>query len=412
MRLTVRATAVGTLTLKLAESLNVYGVVGEGLGRLLALRVRGQNSVLVNLPRTLVRGTTISLTIAYGGRLAGASADREAVAVQQDVAIHEEFALTAEPRLLYSNRSYWYPQAPVTDYATGVLRLTVPDKRACVASGTPASGNPVRVTSARGPGLRYVFLVNQPARYFSTVISRLDQAGDAEVKGPSPITVAVQANPRQRGSGRRKVAEAAAILDVYGDVLGDFPYPSLTLALVDDPLPGGHSPAYFALVNQPLPATKFTWANDPVAFDGYPQFFLAHEIAHQFWGGAVGWESYHEQWISEGFAQYFALLYAERSLDADRVDGHPPQAAHDRDVATPIKARSGSAIASATCRRTDACSAPSSTTRARWCCTCCGAGSATTPSSAACARSTRNRATPRSARGTCSAPSRPSRGST
>ena len=151
MRLTVRATAVGTLTFKLAESLNVYGVVGEGMGRLLALRVRGQNSVLVNLPRTLVRGTTISLTIAYGGRLPGASADREAVAVQQDTAIQEEFAHTAEPRLLYSNRSYWYPQAPVTDYATGVLRLTVPDKRACVASGTPASGNPVRVTSTRGP---------------------------------------------------------------------------------------------------------------------------------------------------------------------------------------------------------------------------------------------------------------------
>jgi Peptidase family M1 domain len=320
MRLTVRANAVGTLTFKLAESLNVYGVVGEGMGRLLALRVRGQNSVLVNLPRTLVRGTTISLTIAYGGRLPGSSAEREAVAVQQDVAIQEEFALTAEPRLLYSNRSYWYPQAPVTDYATGVLRLTVPDKRACVASGTPASGNPVRVTSTRGPTLRYVFLVNQPARYFSTVISRLDQAGDAEVKAPSPITVAVQANPRQRGRGRDKVAEAAAILGVYGEVLGDFPYPSLTLALVDDALPGGHSPAYFALVNQPLPASKFTWANDPVAFDGYPQFFLAHEIAHQFWGGAVGWESYHEQWISEGFAQYFALLYAERSLDASRVE--------------------------------------------------------------------------------------------
>ena len=148
MRLTVRAAAIGTLTLKLAESLNVYGVVGEGMGRLLALRVRGQNSVLVNLPRTLVRGTTISLTIAYGGRLAGASADREAVAVQQDTVTDAEFANTAEPRLLYSNRSYWYPQAQVTDYATGVLRLTIPDKRACVASGTPASGNPVRVTSA------------------------------------------------------------------------------------------------------------------------------------------------------------------------------------------------------------------------------------------------------------------------
>ena len=231
---------------------------------------------------------------------------------------HEE--LTAEPRLLYSNRSYWYPQAPVTDYATGVLRLTVPDKRACVASGTPASGNPVRVTSARGAGLRYVFLVNQPARYFSAVISRLGLASDAEVTAPSPVSVAVQANPRQMGRGRALSAQAAAILGVYGDVLGDYPYRTLTLAAVDDALPGGHSPAYFALVNQPLPATKFTWANDPVAFEGYPQFFLAHEIAHQFWGGAVGWESYHEQWISEGFAQYFALLYAERSLDPARVE--------------------------------------------------------------------------------------------
>ena len=50
-----------------------------------------------------------------------------------------------------------------------------------------------------------------------------------------------------------------------------------------------------------------------MSFDGFPQFFLAHEIAHQFWGNAVGWENYHEQWISEGFAQYFALLYAERT---------------------------------------------------------------------------------------------------
>jgi hypothetical protein len=320
LRLTVRSAAVGTLTLRLAESLNVHGVVADnGLGRLLALRVRGQNSVLVNLPRTVVRGTTITLTIAYGGRLPGANPDREAVAPQQDIGVHEEFALTAEPRLVYSNRSYWYPQAPVTDYATGVLRLTVPDRRACVASGTPATGNPVRVTSTRGSSLRYVFNVDQPARYFSAVVTRLGVASDAEILGPTPISVAVHANPRQMGRGRALSAQATAILGVYGDVLGGYPYSTLTLAAVDDTLPGGHSPAYFALVNQPLPATKFTWANDPVAFEGYPQFFLAHEIAHQYWGGAVGWESYHEQWISEGFAQYFALLYAERSLDEERV---------------------------------------------------------------------------------------------
>src|SRR5258708_20743838 len=34
-------------------------------------------------------------------------------------------------------------------------------------------------------------------------------------------------------------------------------------------------------------------------------------MAHQWWGLAVGWRNYHEQWISEGFAQYFAALYAQ-----------------------------------------------------------------------------------------------------
>jgi aminopeptidase N len=29
-------------------------------------------------------------------------------------------------------------------------------------------------------------------------------------------------------------------------------------------------------------------------------------------GQAIGWKNYHEQWLSEGFAQYFAALYAER----------------------------------------------------------------------------------------------------
>jgi aminopeptidase N len=40
------------------------------------------------------------------------------------------------------------------------------------------------------------------------------------------------------------------------------------------------------------------------------EYVWVHELAHQWWGQAVGWRNYHEQWISEGFAQYFAALYA------------------------------------------------------------------------------------------------------
>ena len=89
------------------------------------------------------------------------------------------------------------------------------------------------------------------------------------------------------------------------------PYPSLTLAVVESQVPGGHAPAYLAILNQPLPTTPFVWRDDPAAFDDYPDFFVAHEVAHQWWGQAVGWKNYHEQWLSEGLAQYFAALYAE-----------------------------------------------------------------------------------------------------
>ena len=71
--------------------------------------------------------------------------------------------------------------------------------------------------------------------------------------------------------------------------------------------------AYFAALNSPVPGTRYSWRNDPVAFLGFPEFFIAHELAHQWWGQAVGWRNYHEQWLSEGVAQYFAALYANHA---------------------------------------------------------------------------------------------------
>ena len=106
------------------------------------------------------------------------------------------------------------------------------------------------------------------------------------------------------------MATTADILRFYASLIGDAPYPAFTVAMLESDLPGGHSPAYFAVINNPLPTTPFVWRNDPASFNDFPEFILAHEVAHQWWGQAVGWKNYHEQWISEGFAQYFAALYA------------------------------------------------------------------------------------------------------
>ncbi|HTQ57515.1 MAG TPA: M1 family aminopeptidase [Bryobacteraceae bacterium] len=47
----------------------------------------------------------------------------------------------------------------------------------------------------------------------------------------------------------------------------------------------------------------------------------AHEVAHQWWGHTVGWASYHDQWLSEGFADFSASLF----LEATDPKGHSAQ---------------------------------------------------------------------------------------
>ena len=38
-----------------------------------------------------------------------------------------------------------------------------------------------------------------------------------------------------------------------------------------------------------------------------------HELSHQWWGHQVGWESYRDQWLSEGFAQFTAALVLQHT---------------------------------------------------------------------------------------------------
>jgi len=75
------------------------------------------------------------------------------------------------------------------------------------------------------------------------------------------LNLAVEANPRQVARGHELVDRAADIATFYQSIIGDSPYSSFTIALVESDLPGGHSPAYFASLNQPLPIPRrYSWA--------------------------------------------------------------------------------------------------------------------------------------------------------
>src|SRR5437899_4038476 len=124
IRIKVRSPLLGTVTLRLADSLVVRSIVSERFGRLFAVRVRNQNSLVLNLPTAVPRDTVLTFTIAYGGRLEPQGPDRETIEPQARSQMQEEVSLISpEPSFLYSNRSFWYPQSSVTDYATARIRI-------------------------------------------------------------------------------------------------------------------------------------------------------------------------------------------------------------------------------------------------------------------------------------------------
>ena len=311
LKIRVRSAAVSSINLRLADTLVVQGVFSPNLGRLLHLRVIGQNSVIVNLPGTASTGTELWLNVLYSGRVQPQELDREAIASPQDT--QESAQLPMEPRYLYSHRAYWYPQSPVSDYATMRLSVTAPAAFDIVASGASVGAPvpPPGVTSGQEPRRMFVFESDRPVRYLAFVATRLRQVETRQLDGVSLI---MEANARQTGRAKSMTGRAEDIFSFYRSLVGKAPYPSFSIVVTERENPGGHSPAYFAVVDQVLHTTGVTWRNDPVNFESYPSFILAHEMAHQWWGQAVGWKNYHEQWISEGFAQYFAALYAEKKL--------------------------------------------------------------------------------------------------
>jgi hypothetical protein len=353
LRLKVKAPFLTSLTLKLADSLVARSVVSDRFGRLLFLRVRNQNSIVLNLPTAVPRDTELGLTIAYAGELAPQTPDREAVALtarsevfgqkpdRQPAAPVDRLNFQAEPSYLYSNRSLWYPQAGVSDYATAKIRLQLPISYDCVASGDLVEGLPFVIGPVQDPVQArrvYQFTTGQPLRYLAFIVSRFIRADSISVAldprdtddtqhlplhGASydTLRLSVEATARLGRRGREIAQRAADVARFYATLLGDYPFPSFTVALIESDLPGGHSPGYFAALNEPLPTSLLVWRDDPAAFKNYPEFFVAHEVAHQWWGQAVGWRNYHEQWLSEAFSQYFAALYAQHQRGDEVFSG-------------------------------------------------------------------------------------------
>src|SRR5690606_4672898 len=119
--------------------------------------------------------------------------------------------------------------------------------------------------------------------------SALIPAVEDTAGGDATSTVAIATFVgRDRSSRMRNTPDRVqSSVEFYASGLGGAPYPSLTVVTLEELMPGGHSRGNCSRLIMPHVATPLVWSRDPAAFADAPDFFLAHEIAHQWGGQAV-----------------------------------------------------------------------------------------------------------------------------
>jgi hypothetical protein len=293
---------ISTLRLRLHDDFQVSSVSSEDGGSLLFLRVREQGSLVVSLGPHSGRTDEFSLTVRYSGQHDPASVEHELLQLfpEPRPAYVENALLTAAP-LVYSNRTAWYPRPGNEDYATLRAHFDTPDNLLAVTGGEL-----IGTRTAEGR-TKATYRLSRPGKYFSVVVGHLEDLGMRQLGGQRVRGFGV---PRTREETRKRMVTAEELLAFYAERFGPCPYPAVNQAIAEATIPGGHSPPGLVylqrrpamLAGQPLP-------EDPANFGDMPDFFLAHELAHQWWGQGVAPASYREQWLSEAWAQYSAALW-------------------------------------------------------------------------------------------------------
>jgi len=214
---------------------------------------------------------------------------------------------------LFSQAGFWYPAPPEETYFRARLKLVIPPEYKCVANGEMVErgawnemGDVVEIEKA-GSSV-YAFETRSPIRYMSFIVGKFDRRKE----GTDPVPVETLVSTEIMDSDPALFDHAKDILNYYIRSFGPFPYEKLSIVTRLFPVAGGHSPASFVVLNQipwigdnPYPVTS----NNAVNLSGWDEYFLAHEIAHQWWGQGVSFATYKDQWLSEGLAQFAAASY-------------------------------------------------------------------------------------------------------
>jgi hypothetical protein len=111
------------------------------------------------------------------------------------------------------------------------------------------------------------------------------------------------------------LADAQNSMRLYNSYFGKLPY--TRIAMSQQPA-ANFGQAWPTLVYMPYAAFMDATQRTQMmgvggGNDTFWRYVLPHEVAHQWWGHIVGWDSYRDQWMSEGFAQFSTSLYVQHT---------------------------------------------------------------------------------------------------
>ncbi|HEX6183367.1 MAG TPA: carboxypeptidase regulatory-like domain-containing protein [Pyrinomonadaceae bacterium] len=117
------------------------------------------------------------------------------------------------------------------------------------------------------------------------------------------------------GMADSAIADAQNSTRIFNAFFGKLPY--TRVAMTQQPS-GSFGQAWPTLIYMPFTAfmdPTQRWlssgGNIRMATNNFFRYVGPHEVAHQWWGHIVGWKSYRDQWMSEGFAEFSTSLYAQ-----------------------------------------------------------------------------------------------------